>query len=438
LDHPIPLGTNSLATDELWASTLFGGISRDEGYLVDTDPEGFVILAGLIPSNTLPNATGFQTSHQGRDDTFVAKLTSDCSAVVSATYLGGSEDDHVSGLAVDGNGAIFLVGWTGSRDFPTTPGAFNNTTSGDPSGFDGFVTKLRPDGGGLLYSTYLRGSRGDHPLDVEVDRQGRAHVCGQTSSRDFPVTSGCYQDRGGNDNGFVTILSADGGSLEASTYLSANGADSCYGLDIGGDGKVYVAGVTTSMGFPTTPGVFQENFAGSRQDAFCARFDSNLTTLERSSYLGASSFYDELAEDIHVDDVGAVFVAGRTNSSAFPTTDGAFQTTYGGGRYDGFVTKVAPDWGSLLYSTFIGGSSEDLIWDLDVDDSGFVYVAGETYSTDLPTTNGAFMGSTAPGPCWRSAAATSWWPVPLGPMGSPPPRGPSVRGTPVRGTPSSV
>jgi hypothetical protein len=387
----LPLGTDSLATDELWFSTYFGGIGEEHPYGLALDPDGNIVIAGITYTDDLPNATGFQTTFQGGGrDGFVAKLSPDGGTALWATYLGGSDDDHVTDVAVDGDGAIYVLGRTLSDDFPTTPGAYDRTRGGGELGDDGFVTKLRPDGSGLVYSTFLHGSNDDRPASLVVDPVGRVYVCGQTVSLDFPTTAGCYQNvsQRGNGDGFISILSADGGSLEASTYLGDIQWDTCHDIALGDDGRVYVAGTTTSWGFPVTAGVFQDEHGSGRRDAFCARLDGNLTTLERSSFLGGSGDFEE-AFALDVDEEGGVFVSGVTDSGDFPVTGGAFQAISGSGR-DGFIARISPNWASLSWSSYIGGDSHDRVLDLVVDGVGYVHFCGATESSDLNVTDGAF------------------------------------------------
>jgi hypothetical protein len=154
-----------------------------------------------------------------------------------------------------------VTGAAVSPDFPTTPGAFQ-TTLRDPNGSNAFVTKLTPDGSGLVYSSYLggsgSGSYGDLGLGIAVDAAGHAYVTGVTNSSDFPTTPGAFQTSGLGT--FVTAFRPDAANLAYSTYIGSTGAGA--GIALAADGSVYVTGSTYSPDFPTTPAAFQPTDPG--------------------------------------------------------------------------------------------------------------------------------------------------------------------------------
>ena len=160
-----------------------------------------------------------------------------------------------------------------------------------------------------------------------------------------------------------------------------------YSVAVDDDGAVYVTGDTSSSGFPTTPGAFDTTYNGD-WDAFVVKVNPSGTGLAYASFLGGSEY--DWGHSIAVDDTGAAYVAGTTESSDFPTTPGAFDTTYDGGTFDAFVVKVNPSGTGLAYATFLGGSDDDRVDGIAVDGTGAAYVTGHTYSSDFPTTPGAF------------------------------------------------
>jgi len=325
-----------------------------------------------------------------------------------STYLGGSGFDESHGIAVDAGGNAYVIGSTGSADFPTTSGAFQSTFAGGttPSPFDAFVTKLNPTGTGLVYSTYLGGSVSDEASSIAVDANGSAYLTGSTNSADFPTTAGAFQPNfaSGTSDAFVTKLDHTGSAIVYSTYLGGSAAadsfDSGTGIAVDAAGNAHVTGYTTSTNFPTTPGAFQptasvpdRTFFTNPPDAFVTKLNPTGSALVYSTYLSGSGH--DLPFGIAVDGDGNAYVAGSTTSTNFPTTPGAFQSTLApdplfGHPQDAFVTKFDPA-GALVYSTYLGGSGDDKGTAITVDPAGNAYVTGGTGSTDFPTTAGAFQ-----------------------------------------------
>jgi hypothetical protein len=242
---------------------------------------------------------------------------------------------------------------------------------------------------GLDYSTFLGGGAFDEGSDIAV-RDGRAYVTGETSSTDFRTTQGAF-DRtpNGFSDAFVTKFNASGSGLEYSTYLGGTNSDEGGGDIAVLDGRAYVTGTTSSIDYPTTQGAFDTTLGGF-QDAFVTKFNASGSALVYSTYLGGTS--GERGEGIAVDGSGRVYVTGSTFSDDYPTTTGAFDTSFNGGvdRNDAFVTKFNAAGSALDYSTFLGGMDGDTGFGIAVGGSGRAYVTGRTESSDFPTTTGAF------------------------------------------------
>jgi hypothetical protein len=306
--------------------------------------------------------------------------------LVYSTYLGGSSTDTGEAIAVDGAGSAYVTGRADSASFPTTPGAFDVNRNGSS---DAFVTKLSPDGSALAYSTFLGGTSIDQGNGIAVDGAGIAYVTGETSSSNFPTTPGALDSAlNGNDDAFVTKLSADGSALSYSTYLGGTGnIDSGNDITVDGAGSAYVTGETISTDFPTTPGAF-DTTPGSIYEAFVTKLDAAGASLVYSTYLGGSGSFDH-GRGIAVDSAGSAYVSGSTSSANFPTTVGAYDTTHNGDD-DAFVTKLDPTGSSLAYSTFLGGNTFDGSSGIALGAGGNVYITGSTSSSDFPATAGAF------------------------------------------------
>lgn len=241
----------------------------------------------------------------------------------------------------------------------------------------------------LAYGTYLGGSATDDGQGIAVDQNGMAFVVGGASSADFPIQTG-YDDSYGNyGDAFVAKFSSDGSRLIYATYLGGSARDLALDIALDGGGRAYVTGLTSSSDFPTTSGAFQST-AGGGGDAFVARLSPSGKQLDFGTYLGGSA--RENGYSIAVDANDDAYITGYTQSPDFPTTGGAFQPTYADGRADAFATKLSANGTSLVYSTYLGGSTE---WDeglaIAVDVSGNAYITGDTTSEDFPTTPEAFQ-----------------------------------------------
>lgn len=256
----------------------------------------------------------------------------------------------------------------------------------------------------LVFSSYWGGSQGDSGLGIAVDSSGYLYMTGLTGSANFPVLNPLQPNYGGGvRNAFITKMAADGSQVVFSTFLGGSGEDAALGVTVDASGNVYVTGWTISSDFPTTSEAFQTVFGGNgggpfrSGDAFVAKLDATGATLLYSTYLGGSK--NELAARIAVDSAGNAYVSGPTASSNFPTTAQAFQPTMGGGGADAFMTKLNATGSALLYSTYLGGSGNEINRGMAVDASGNAYIIGSTCSTDFPVTANAFQKTFAGGSC---------------------------------------
>ncbi|MCX5887156.1 MAG: SBBP repeat-containing protein [Proteobacteria bacterium] len=250
----------------------------------------------------------------------------------------------------------------------------------------------------LLASTFIGGSYGASIQAIAIDKSGNVLIAGETESSDFPTTSGAYDTsyNGGGEWGgdvFVSKLNSSLTTLMASTFLGGKDEDDAYGLAIDSSGNVFVAGYTSSSDFPTTSGVYDTSYNGGDEDVFVSKFNSSLTTLMASTFIGGSG-YEGYGSVLAIDSSGNVFVAGESSSSNFPTTSGAYDTSYNGGDRDVFVSKFNSSLTTLMASTFIGGSGyDDYGKALAIDSSGNIFIAGGTSSPDFPTTPGVYSRS---------------------------------------------
>jgi len=242
----------------------------------------------------------------------------------------------------------------------------------------------------LTYSTFLGGSSTDVATGVAVDSSGDAFVTGFTGSTDFPTTTGAFQTAcggctgAGTNNAFITELDPTGSTLIYSTYLGGNNGDAANGIVIGGSGNAYVVGGTFSNNFPVV-NALQPTCAGSctNGDAFVTEINSTGNALVFSTYLGGTG--KETGSGIALDPQGNIYVTGSTNSVSPPfPTHNPFQSAYGGGTFDAFVTVYNSSGNAYVYSTYLGGTGDDEGKGIVVDSSSNAYVAGLTSSTNFP------------------------------------------------------
>jgi hypothetical protein len=371
-------------------STYLGGSDADGGYAIAVDGSGNAYVTGWTSSSDYPTVSAYQSGIEGWVDVFVTKLNATGDQLLYSTYLGGSFEEYGYGIAVDGSGNAYVTGYTYSFDYDVTVGAYQTTHGGL---WDVFVTKLNATGNLLLYSTYLGGSGTEVGRGIAVDGSGNAYVTGYTYSSNYPVTVGAaYQTtHGGGADVFVTKLNAIGDQLLYSTYIGGVSDDAGYGIALDGSGHAYVTGYTSSLNYPTTPGAFQPRKSTNslfEWDVFVTKLNATGTDLVYSTFLGGDG--NDVGYGIALDGSGHAYVTGHTWSSNYPVTPGALQPTNGGGM-DVFVTKLNKTGTALVYSTYIGDWSEDNGRAIAVDGSGHAYVTGYTWSSNYPTTAGAFQ-----------------------------------------------
>ncbi len=304
-----------------------------------------------------------------------------------STYLGGSGGDTPYGLAVDASGYAYVIGSTGSLDFPVGQGAPGPAFRGAR---DVFVTKLNREGAGIVYSTYLGGRDPEDGWAIALDAQGAAVVTGITKSLDFPVKNAVQNAHGGGEtDAFVAKLGPAGDTLLFATYLGGKGGDSGIAVTLDRQGAIYVTGDTRSADFSKS-GALPGGGPGGEMDVFVAKLGAAGTPLVYAVSFGGAR--NEIGNGIKVDASGNAIIGGYTLSPDFPTTSGAYQAKWAG-QSDAFLAKLNPSASALLYSTYIGGAGDEFTASLDLDSAGNAYLVGWTTSPAYPTTPGALNGT---------------------------------------------
>ncbi len=385
--------------------TYLGGSDGDAVMSIAVDAQGNAYVTGGTNSRDFPVTSGSIQARFGgtgghslppfsgpSGDGFVAKLNS-TGTLVYSSYLGGTGVDQGYGIAVDATGAAYVAGVTESPDFPITAGAFQAARRGTS---DIFVARIHPSGGSLLYSTYLGGSRENYAFALGLDAAGSAYVTGITSSDDFPVTAGAFQQRRtGEATGYVAKLNSTGTALGYATYLGGNNNTYVYGLAVDGAGSAYVTGVTNATDFPATAGAFQwrAKTMGQGGDAFVTQLDAAGGSLVYSSVFGGNG--PDFGRAIAVDPSGNAYVTGSAGPFGngrwidFPTTTDAAQRC-GTGNPAGFLVRLAAGGKSLQYSSYLGGGtgSGTMGGAIALDPQGRVWLAGSTSAADFPIGGG--------------------------------------------------
>lgn len=421
-------------------STYFGGTLGETALAVAVNTnDGSIYIAGQTFSKLFTNGVNFatpgafQTNFAGGKligDGFVAKFDNTGQNLIYLTYLGGTADDEISGIAVDGQGDAFVTGFTQSANFPTTTNAIYPNISGpfykdfNSYAADAFVAELNSSGSNLIYSTYLGGEAPDAAYGIAIDSADNAYVTGFTYSTNFPTTNAiqnhlaCTNSFDLNANAFVTEIAAGGTNLVFSTYLGGTNFDQGQGIAVDGAGYVYVTGYTASTNFPTwnaptnLPNSHLLNGSTNKNnfnfDAFATKFSpfsdwiysasnqvysvSNLAN-SYSTFLGGTN--NDIGRSIACDAAGDAFVTGWTTSTNFPNTatnvPGLFSfvatNTTATLATNAFLTEINPSGAAVVYSALFGGKASDIGNGVAVDAAGDAFVVGSTTSTNFPTTN---------------------------------------------------
>lgn len=326
--------------------------------------------------------------------------------LIFSTYTGSYSNNFGFTATYDDNGNLYAGGIVFGPSYPVTQGAYQMSFAGE---FDVSLTKFSPTGA-HIYSTFLGGIDDDQPHSMICDAQGNLYMFGMTWSNNFPVRSFAFdQTLSGSTDIFVSKFNSAGNVLVASTLVGGDGADALnmdqiyaansikhnYGDNARGEivvddqMNVYIASCTRSGNFPTTPGSFKPQITSS-QDGVVFKMNPNLSQMVWGTHIGGNG--DDAAYSLKLDDNQAVYVTGGTTSGNFPTTSGVISPTRPGG-IDGFLTHINANGTGLIASTYIGTSSYDQCYFVEIDGDGDVYITGQTTGA-FPVTPGAWSFGT--------------------------------------------
>ncbi|MBI3259638.1 MAG: T9SS type A sorting domain-containing protein, partial [Ignavibacteriae bacterium] len=388
---------------EIIFSTYFGGLFTDEATSCALDAPENIIFGGTTSSRDIPQLLDdYDHVLGGSHDGFVAKLTDTGADLIFCTYLGGSKIDQIFDLVnVPITDDIIVVGETNSTDFPTLTGGYRTTnrpTAGTEAYNDGFVTKMNKRGTALIFSTLLGiDSAEDVCYGVTLDKNNYPIVVGSTANVSYtvaeifaknPFTTTANAIRRVNSNykksdGFFVKLGKNGNSLDYSTLVGGDSNDVCYGVDVDKDGFAVICGRTESKtGFNANG--YDQTFEGI-SEGFVMRIGTG-GGMMYSTFLGGSG-EDEARCIKYLNASGAVIVGGIAGVGDLPTGKVNEMNYKGGG--DAFIIQVSPNGRACEYLSYFGGTAFDEILSMQVYIDGTTYIAGYTFSFDMPTTSQA-------------------------------------------------
>ncbi|MGE5680216.1 MAG: SBBP repeat-containing protein, partial [Bacillota bacterium] len=365
-------------------STYLGGSGYEYCTDIAVDKQGNAYITGSTFSNDFPVVNAFQNTLKGYD-IFVSKFNAEGTQLVYSTFVGSAGSDNGNAIALDDAGNAYVVGTSSSSSysndepFPTV-NAFQDTNFGGNYGYEGntVLFKLGQDGNKLLYSTYFgNDGKWQNGCDIAVDKQGNAYVLGSLyidySERDFPLRNGFVTEpyfNGFSFNYFVAKFDpskSGDASLIYSSWLGGKWDDGYNyrsgAIAVDAEGYAYVTGETYSTDFPVK-NAFQEKNNGGR-DAFVTKIDKSGSSIIYSTFIGGTE--DDHGNDIAVDKEGYAYVLGY-GGAGFPKTNGAFSDP----KSISFLSKLNKDGNALIYSAAPIAGSYKLI----VDDEGSAYVGG--------------------------------------------------------------
>ncbi len=409
--------------------TYLGGTGQDTSESVAVDSNGNVYVMGHTRTSSGATVGAYDTTLGGTGDAYVAKFNSS-GAVQYITYIGGSGIDYGYNIAVDGSGQAYIAGETNSTDLTIVNGLSNSQT-----GYRGYIFKLNAAGSSALFSSYMDttstgylsdlavtnsgivyaagannlnsndvfvekldttktgasslvwstsivGSGADQTYGLAIDGSENVYVVGQTASSNIAGVNAYDSTANGSNDAFLARWTS-AGTLNYFTYFGGTGSDWANGVAVDSNGYVYVTGATTSSSGIASTGAYDTSFNGTT-NAFLAKFDLTLSgSAQRvfATYYGNSG--STYGNELTIDPTGNAIVVGETTGTISTSSD-ALQSSSGGGT-DAFVAKFNTSGTTLLYGSYMGGSSTDAANAVAIDSSYNLYVVGDTTSSGLAT-----------------------------------------------------
>jgi hypothetical protein len=382
------------------------------GFDICTDNEGNIYISGNTRDKNFPATEGaYQTEIKGEADAFFAKFTPE-GELVFASLIGGTKREHHTGLTVDDEGFIYMIGGTHSSDFPVTPGAYDTSFNGEGQwAGDVYVTKIDPSGSEIVFSTFIGGEVAETVSSdgIQIDSKGNIIIAGTTSSKDFPATDGVIDKEYAESDCFIAKFSPEGDRLLFSTSVGGSKMEmiSCVAVDDADN--IYVTGFTVADDLPVTDNAVRKTIIMPQVggfadgiDHFVAKINATGTELLYLSYLGAGG---HMPSTISWASPNRLLVCGSTKEEGFPITETAFSKEIKGDR-DCYITVFNSDDMTLEYSTVFGGSEADHIMSAYFLDDETIFIGGKTNSPDFPLTEDALLSEY---PEWEKSFSSTFF-----------------------------
>jgi len=393
----VPAQTSVQANKAAYALGFSTYLSHTDKYAarfdIFTDDDGYSYFSGTTRDNNFPATQGaYQTELKGEADAFIAKFTPD-GKIVFATLIGGSKREHHTGIAVDKQGYIYLVGGTHSSDFPITQGAYDASFNGEGEwAGDVYVAKLNPSGSAIVFSTFIGGKVEETAHEIRIDSKGNIVVAGATCSSDFPATEGVIDNKYTKQDCFISKFSPNGDTLLFSTSLGNGVYEMITGLAVDDKDNIYVTGYTFAADLPVTANAMRKNmikpivrgYEGGI-DHFLAKINESGTNLLYLSYFAGGG---NMGSNLTWTSPNRLLMTGSVQEVGFPVTDNAIGKKSAGER-DCFISVFNSDDMTLLYSSFFGGKEADHINSAHFLTKDTIVIGGITASPDFPLTENA-------------------------------------------------
>ncbi|MBN4076097.1 SBBP repeat-containing protein [Gemmatimonas aurantiaca] len=372
----LPISTEVATNTELTFSSFIGGDMVDWVLDISSDDSGDIYLAGITSSRDFSISDPDSCIGTPCRVAYLAKINGATFALEYVTKFGGTSNEYLISIALDDSGYIYLAGFTESTDFPTLNGLQMNYGGGAT---DGYLLKLAPDGTTIIWSSYFGGSAEDRIYGITVDPvTGILYLCGETKSSDFPLTTPFDSVFAGESEAFVVSVSTDGTQVRYSSFFGGNGTDEARSIVFKAGAGAVICGTTTSADLETefTFGATDRSTA----DGIVATISEADFAPVHTARIGGTG--EDLFLSVAIDSFGRICVGGSSDSDDMPTVN-AFQSFHAGNG-DAYLALISQEYDSLIYAGYFGGSEFENIYELALDNDGYVYFTGAEHSPDIP------------------------------------------------------
>lgn len=338
------------------------------------DQQGRLYMTGSA-DGTFPSTPGiYQPVNGGARDAFLARFGSNGNTLEYMTYFGGSGSELAYDLERT-NGNIYFCGYSNSPNLPTTNTLGSNPTGGTKP----FVACISNDGTNLIYSSFLCDNCQGESKALKTVSNGEVIVVGTLFNPGFPTTSGAIVTTfQGGRMGWACRLNSIGNAFIWSTLIGGSGFDYANDIAVNAQEEPFIVGQTSSNDFPITAGALYSSFSPAVNSGYAMHLNAAGTAMIGSTFIGTSM------NAVHVDQAsGDAYLAGESGPIGFAATPNAFQAIHAG-ILDAVVARLGPALSNMVFGTYVGGSNNDRVHDIEVNQAGEIYLSGETKSSNFP------------------------------------------------------